>query len=183
MYKFLRKLKKELISAPIISALDWSKPFEIMCDASDFIIGPVLWQRIDNKEHIIYYSSKTQRCSNELHYNREGILGGSVCFGEISSLPTRVQNYNFHRLFCAKTPYDEKGCQGLTHSLDPPYSRIWSQDWDKKGVENIVTDYLSRIPNSQCNELPIIDDFSNEKFLAVFREPWFADIVNYLVTN
>ena len=30
------KLKKELISVPIIFAPDWSKPFEIMCDASDF---------------------------------------------------------------------------------------------------------------------------------------------------
>jgi len=36
------KLKKELISAPIISASDWSKSFEIMCDASDFVIGAVL---------------------------------------------------------------------------------------------------------------------------------------------
>jgi len=36
------KLKKELISAPIISAPDWSKPFEIMCDASGFVIGNVL---------------------------------------------------------------------------------------------------------------------------------------------
>ena len=36
------KLKRELISAPIISAPDWSKPFEIMCDASDFAIGAVL---------------------------------------------------------------------------------------------------------------------------------------------
>ena len=30
------KLKRELISAPIIFAPDWSKSFEIMCDASDF---------------------------------------------------------------------------------------------------------------------------------------------------
>jgi len=36
------KLKKELISAPIISTQDWSKPFEIMCDASDFAMGVVL---------------------------------------------------------------------------------------------------------------------------------------------
>jgi len=36
------KFKKELISAPIISAPDWSKPFEIMCDASDFTIGAAL---------------------------------------------------------------------------------------------------------------------------------------------
>jgi len=53
------KLKKELISAPIISALDWSKSFKIMCDASDFAIGAVLGQHIDNKKHMIYYSSRT----------------------------------------------------------------------------------------------------------------------------
>jgi len=36
------KLKQELISAPIISTPDWTKPFEIMCDASDFTISVVL---------------------------------------------------------------------------------------------------------------------------------------------
>ena len=53
------KFKKELIFAPIIAASDWSKPFEIMCDAFDFAIGAVLGQRIDNKQHVIYYSSRT----------------------------------------------------------------------------------------------------------------------------
>jgi len=53
------KLKNKLISIPIISALDWSKPFEIMCDASNFAIGDVLRQCIDNKQHVIYYSSRT----------------------------------------------------------------------------------------------------------------------------
>jgi len=53
------KLKNELIFTPIISALDWSEPFEIMCDASDFVIGAILGQRIDNKQHMIYYSSRT----------------------------------------------------------------------------------------------------------------------------
>ena len=43
------KLKMKLISAPIIFASDWSKQFEIMCDAFDFAIGAVLGQRIDNK--------------------------------------------------------------------------------------------------------------------------------------
>ena len=36
------KLKLNLISTPIISPPDWSKPFEIMYDASDFAIGAVL---------------------------------------------------------------------------------------------------------------------------------------------
>jgi len=30
-----------------------------MCDASDFAIGTILGQRIDNRQHMIYYSSRT----------------------------------------------------------------------------------------------------------------------------
>jgi len=30
-----------------------------MCDTSDFAIGAVLGQRIDNKQYVIYYSSRT----------------------------------------------------------------------------------------------------------------------------
>ena len=30
-----------------------------MCDASDFAMGAVLGQRKDNKQHVIYYSSRT----------------------------------------------------------------------------------------------------------------------------
>ena len=32
-------LKKALMSAPIIQPHDWSLPFEIMCDASDYVVG------------------------------------------------------------------------------------------------------------------------------------------------
>jgi len=54
---------------------------------------------------------------------------------------------------------------------------------DKKGVENDIADHLSRIPNSPCNELPINDNFPDEQLFVAFREPWFVDIVNYLVMN
>ena len=35
-------LKKKLTSAPIVVALDWNLPFELMWDASDFAVGAVL---------------------------------------------------------------------------------------------------------------------------------------------
>ncbi|XP_070040309.1 uncharacterized protein [Nicotiana tomentosiformis] len=36
------ELKKRLVSTPIIAPLDWSLPFELMCDASDHAIGAML---------------------------------------------------------------------------------------------------------------------------------------------
>ena len=36
------RLKKALVLAPIITPPDWSLPFKIMCDASDYAIGAVL---------------------------------------------------------------------------------------------------------------------------------------------
>ncbi|GJU89857.1 reverse transcriptase domain-containing protein [Tanacetum coccineum] len=41
-------LKKKLTEAPILIAPNWDQPFEIMCDASDYAIGAVLGQRIEN---------------------------------------------------------------------------------------------------------------------------------------
>jgi hypothetical protein len=52
-------LKKALISAPIIQPPDWSLPFEIMCDASDYVVGAVLGQTKNKKHHAIAYASKT----------------------------------------------------------------------------------------------------------------------------
>ena len=51
-------LKKALISAPIIQPPDWSLPFEIMCGASDYVVGTVLGQTKDKKHHAITYASK-----------------------------------------------------------------------------------------------------------------------------
>ena len=52
-------LKKALISAPIVQPRDWNLPFEIMCDASYYVVGDVLGQRVDKKLNIIHYDSKT----------------------------------------------------------------------------------------------------------------------------
>jgi len=52
-------LKKALTSVPIIQPPDWSLPFEIMCDASDYAIGAVLGQTKDKTHHTIAYASKT----------------------------------------------------------------------------------------------------------------------------
>ena len=52
-------LKDKLTSSPILKTLNWNLLLEIMCDASDYALGAVLGQRVDNKLHAIYFSSWT----------------------------------------------------------------------------------------------------------------------------
>ena len=46
------------MSVPIIIFSDWSKPFEVMFDASGVALGVVLGQIRDKILHPIYYASK-----------------------------------------------------------------------------------------------------------------------------
>ena len=50
-------LKEKLVSAPIVIAPDWELQFEIMCDASDYMVGAVLGQQRNKIFHAIYYAS------------------------------------------------------------------------------------------------------------------------------
>ncbi|GJX32702.1 reverse transcriptase domain-containing protein [Tanacetum coccineum] len=59
------KLKRKLTQAPIKTKPDWSLPFEVMCDASDYAIEAVLGQRIDKHFKPIHYASKTMNKAQE----------------------------------------------------------------------------------------------------------------------
>nr|GEY78128.1 DNA-directed DNA polymerase [Tanacetum cinerariifolium] len=54
-----RTLKEKLTEAPILIALNWDQPFELMCDASDYAVGAVLGQRVKKHFRPIHYASKT----------------------------------------------------------------------------------------------------------------------------
>nr|GEV82494.1 reverse transcriptase domain-containing protein [Tanacetum cinerariifolium] len=60
-------LKRKLTEAPILVALDWDLPFELMCDASDSAIGAVLGQRKTKHFQPIHYASKTMTDA-QTHY-------------------------------------------------------------------------------------------------------------------
>ncbi|GJR92095.1 reverse transcriptase domain-containing protein [Tanacetum coccineum] len=64
-------LKREMTQAPIMIKLDWSLPFEIMCDASDYAVGAILGQRIDKHFKPIHYASKIMNEAQENYTTTE----------------------------------------------------------------------------------------------------------------
>nr|GFA75968.1 reverse transcriptase domain-containing protein [Tanacetum cinerariifolium] len=58
MYSSVLNLKEKLTEAPILIAPNWDQPFELMCDASDYVVGAVLGQRVEKHFWPIHYASK-----------------------------------------------------------------------------------------------------------------------------
>ena len=55
---------------------------------------------------------------------------------------------------------------------------------DKKGVENVVSDHVSRLTIAHnTHNPPIFDEFLEESLLTVSVAPWYAHIANFLVTG
>ena len=54
---------------------------------------------------------------------------------------------------------------------------------DKKGSENVVADHLSRLVHNK-EQLPIPEAFPDKQLMSrEVSEPWYADLVNFLVSK
>nr|CAN59855.1 hypothetical protein VITISV_007249 [Vitis vinifera] len=79
----------------------------------------------------------------------------------------------------------EKKLLAVVFSLDKFHAYLFNlQIKDKKGVENVVADHLSRLAiTHNSHGLPINDDFPEESLMLLEDAPWYAHIANYLVTG
>ena len=46
-----------------------------------------------------------------------------------------------------------------------------------------MAEHLSRIPNAPVETILINENFPDEHILMIYKEPWYADIANYLATG
>ncbi|KAH9751265.1 hypothetical protein KPL71_014224 [Citrus sinensis] len=178
------KLKELLTSAPIIQPPDWSLPFEIMYDASNYAVGAVIGQRVGRAAHVIYYASRTLD-SAQFNYSttEKELLAIVFALEKFRSylLGTKVIVFSDHaalRYLLAKKEAKPRLIRWI----------LLLQEFnleirDKKGTENLVADHLSRLTTSE-EAAPLKDDFPDEHlFVTQGMVPWYADIVNYLVTR
>jgi hypothetical protein len=180
-------LKKTLTSTPIIQPPNWTVPFEIMCDASDYAVGAVLGQRVEKLPHVIYYASKTMNDA-QLNY--------STTENELLAVVFALDKFRSYLLGSKVLVYsDHNALKYLLSKKDAnsPLIRwiLLLQEFDieirdKKGSKNVVADHLSRLTVDFTKDaMPIAETFPDEQLMHISQTPapWFADIVNYLVTG
>ncbi|CAN6579348.1 unnamed protein product [Malus baccata var. baccata] len=177
-------LKEMLTSAPIIVPPDWSLPFELMCDASDYALGAVLGQRKDKRPHAIYYASRTLNDA-QLNYSttEKELLAVVFALDKFRSylLGTKVIIYTDHAAL--KYLFTKKEAKPRLIRWMLLLQEFDIEIRDKKGSENVVADHLSRMVHEE-DVVPIIETFPDEQLMSVkVSEPWYADLVNYLVSK
>ena len=176
-------LKLALIEAQILQNPNWDLPFEIMCDASDYALGVVLGQRIDKKPTTIWYESNTlvEAQMNYMKTEKELLV--------VVYALEKFRPYIFGRKFVIYTDHAALKYLFSKKEAKPRLIRwvLILQEFDleirdKKGSENSVVDHLSHLHISGTGD--ISDSFLDEHLLAVSSHaPWFAHIVNFLVTG
>ncbi|CAN6704221.1 unnamed protein product [Malus baccata var. baccata] len=182
--KAFNHLKEMLTSAPIIVPPDWSLPFELMCDASDYALGAVLGQRKEKRPHVIYYASRTLN-DEQLNYSttEKELLAVVFALDKFRSylLGTKVIIYTDHAAL--KYLFTKKEAKPRLIRWMLLLQEFDIEIRDKKGSENVVADHLSRMVHEE-DAVPIIETFPDEQLMSVkVSEPWYADLVNYLVSK
>ena len=96
-----------------------------MCDASDFAISAVLGHRIDNRQYVIYYSSRTLNDAQHNYTTTEKkFLAVIFALEKILALLVRIEDGDFHGSLGIEIPHDQEGSKNLINSMDPSASRI-----------------------------------------------------------
>nr|GEZ50046.1 reverse transcriptase domain-containing protein [Tanacetum cinerariifolium] len=142
-----------------------------MYDASDFIVGAVLGQRIEGKFKPIYHTSKTLNNAQERYTTNEKELLVVVFFFD-----------KFHPYLVLSKTIVYTDHSALKYLFSKQDSKPRLVKWvlllqgfdieikDKRGVENLAADHLSRLENPELSTFTkeeIIDEFLDEHLMAL----------------
>ncbi|GKB94349.1 reverse transcriptase domain-containing protein [Tanacetum coccineum] len=188
--KAFELLKEKLTNAPIMVSLDWSQPFKLMYNASDFSVGAMLRQREGKHFRPIHFGSKTLNNAQQNYMVTEKELLAIVfAFDKFRSYLVLSRIIVFTNQYALKYLFAKQDAK-------PRLIRwiLLLQEFDieiknKKGAENVAAEHLSRLENPHLEELrddDIDDNFPDETLMNISlieedKIPWFADFSNYLV--
>ncbi|KAL4385534.1 hypothetical protein GQ457_15G016780 [Hibiscus cannabinus] len=162
-------LKKKLVTTPVVIPPDWTLPFELMCDASDYVVGAVLGQRKGKIFHPIYYASKTLNDAQVNYTTTEkellAVIFASDKFRSYL-IGAKVIVYTDH--FPIKYLLSKKDAKPRLIQLILLLQDFDVEIIDKKGTENQVAGHLSHLENEQIatTSTEISEVFPYEQLLS-----------------
>nr|GFA38274.1 reverse transcriptase domain-containing protein [Tanacetum cinerariifolium] len=186
-----RTLKEKLTDAPILIAPNWDQPFELMCNANDYVVGAVLGQRIEKHFWPIHYASKTMNQAKMNYTTTEKeMLAVVYAFEKFRSylIMNKSIVYTDHsalKYLFAKKDVKVRLLRWILLLQEFDFKVI-----DTKGAENYVVDHLSRIENPYENVFDpkeINETFPLESLNKIAHQDpstlWFVDFANYHARN
>nr|GEV71586.1 DNA-directed DNA polymerase [Tanacetum cinerariifolium] len=190
--KAFQTLKKKLTEAPILIDPNWDLPFELMCDASDFVIGAVLGQRHEKHFKPVHYASKTMNDA-ETNY--------TITEKEMLAVVYAFENFRSYLIMNKSIVHTDHSALKYLFAKKDAKARLlrWVlllQEFDfkvldTKGAENLAADHLSRLENpyenvldpKEINETFPLETLSMMTFCGDSSASWFADFANYHAGN
>nr|GEU80405.1 reverse transcriptase [Tanacetum cinerariifolium] len=190
--KSFQMLKKKLTEAPILIALNWDLPFELMCDASDFAIGAILGKRHEKNFKPIHYASKTMTDAESNYTTTEKKMVAVVyAFEKFMSYLIMNKSIVHTNHFALKYLFAKKDAKTRLLRWVLLLQEFDFKVLDTKGAENLAADHLSRLENpyenmlnpKEINETFPLETLSMVTFRGDSSAPWFADFANYHAGN
>nr|GEZ96537.1 hypothetical protein [Tanacetum cinerariifolium] len=148
-----RTFNEKLTEALILIAPNWDQPFELMCDASDYVVGVVLGQRVENHFWPIHYASKTMNQAETNYMTTEK---------EMLAVVYAFEKFRSYFIMNKSIVYTDHSALKYLFAKKDTKARLlrWIlllQEFDFKvidtrGAENYAADHLSRLENPYENE-------------------------------
>nr|GEY00123.1 reverse transcriptase domain-containing protein [Tanacetum cinerariifolium] len=137
-------LKEKLTEASILISPNWDQPFELMCDASDFAVGAVLWP--------LHYANKTMT-EAEANYTtiEKEILAVVYAFEKFHSYLFMNKSIVYTDHSALKYLFAKKDAKARLLRWILLLKEFDFKVVDTKGAENYTADHLSRLENPYEN--------------------------------
>nr|GFA44018.1 reverse transcriptase domain-containing protein [Tanacetum cinerariifolium] len=186
--KAFQILKKKLTEAPILIALNWDLPFQLMCDAINFVIGAVLGQRHEEHFKPIHYASKMMNDAESNYTTTEKeMLAVVYAFEKFRSYLIMNKSIVHTDHSALKYLFTKKDAKARLLRWVLLLQEFDFKVLDAKGAENLAADHLSRLENPYenmldpkgINETFPLETLSMVTFCGNSSASWFADLANY----